>query len=161
MATRIFSHGIQKTENFTANGALIQWAAEGVTSTNFPILMTNLQAQFSRNINPITPINTDADGNSVKVNIIGMPSGVLQCDGLITNTSKSLQAFLLAVGESCANKGVRMTIRPFRANGCESDLKYTITGLTLQTFILQIQTAEVTIVRQPLSFVFTDMYIEP
>lgn len=161
MSTQIFTNGYNKTENFTANGALIQWAANGITSKNFPILMTNLQAQFSRNINPITPINTNADGNYVKVNIIGTPTGVLQCDGLITNTSKSLQEFLLAVGQTCDNKNVRMTIKPFRAAGCESDLKYTITGLTLQTFVLQIQTAEVTIVRQPLTFVFTDMFLEP
>lgn len=157
--TQIFSHNFAATENFTAAGATIMWSSKGHSNPDhFPILLTNLTAQYSRNINPITPINTDRLGRFTKVNIIGAPTGVLQCDGLITDTSGDLEDFLDAVNQGCGeDQDVRFTIRPFTAAGCDSQLKYIIKGLTLQSFVLNIQTTEVTIVRQPLSFVFTSL----
>jgi len=158
----IFQHPFQATENFTATGAIIQWGKRGRKAEHFPVLMTNLQAQYTRNINPIMPINTDIMGIYKKVNIIGAPHGVLQCDGLVTDTSGSLEDFLAAVNQSCPQDGedVYFNIWPFNADGCDSSLMYSIKGLTLQTFVLQIQSAEVTIVRQPLTFVFTSMSLE-
>lgn len=161
----IYTNAFTETRSITTSGALITWSDGGQgAGSKLPLLMSGLKAQYGRNVSPVFPINLDAAGANTRLNIVGSPSGTLQCSGLLTPDAEDMTSFLRAVGKACVPKGEHVTIdmTPFSNDNCGTGARvtYRIKGLLLLTMGVEIQgggEGGVVMVSMPLLFTFSSM----
>lgn len=178
--TEIFQNGYSSAESWAASGAYLTWATTGdpgtgggitengetATESDFPLYLTSVTVQYTRELRPLYPINFNS-GSLKKLTLIGNPSGRLDVQGIIGPT-QDVRAFLEAAGASCFKDGDGLTVRltPYHRTCLNTDNTGTLasvnnnnrlllTGVVLQTYTLQIQSQEAyTIIQQPLSLSF-------
>lgn len=162
--TKVFSNSIGQTETWTASGATLTWSTNANGANFSTLVVQSIQAQYARRITPIWPLTFNS-GGAKRINIVGTPSGTLSIQSVIGPNTKSLAAFLQAVGKTCKDAGdaVTLTVQPF-VLGCEntsgSDTKYIFKGVELESIGITIQAGELALISQPLSFQFSEMIIE-
>lgn len=154
--SQIYQNDFKSTYSFSAAGAYVQW-----NGNNLPVVLVNLQIQYTRNTQPIFPVNVNASGKAEKINIIGIPNGRLDATGIIVPSRTDMWSFIKATGKSCMSDGehVTMTISPFVSDtsGCSDNTKFKLKGVILTTVGLTMQGSDMAYVQMPLSFSFTSM----
>ena len=156
---QIFQAAQSSTYSYTAGGAIITWGQGGGASGMLPIMMTQLTIQYTRPISPQFPINVTESGVNTSLNIMGRPSGTLQCTGLLAPNATSLSGFLEATGKACVmpGEGVSVGVRPFTLCDTDTPMTFTLKDVILQNVSVTIQGGEVQVVQVPLTFLFTSM----
>ena len=157
--TKIFTNSIDQTETWIAGGAALTWQLGTGTAELSTLVVQGIEATYSRTISPIFPIAVSSN-KMKRINILGSPTGTLTIQSILGPNTKSLSAFLAAVGKGCKNEGVSMTLTPF-VEGCDgsNSVKYTFTGVELESLSVTIQGGVVPIVQQPMRFQFTGMLL--
>lgn len=163
-----FDSSYEKTVRIPGGGCAVKWkkASESDWSV-LPLLMIGVTLQFSRNVQPLYPINANADGTRTQIQLVGPASGQLQCQGMLTPTDTGVNDFLKACGATCSDEKsqVDMLIYPFGSDasktcGGNARLTYTIRGLSLVSAGLSISAqGGMPQVGTPYSFTFSDMEI--
>lgn len=174
--TNIFNgQRVYDTQNITATGAWLSWSvsnsydpetlepayANEFESGTFPLLLNQIDMTYSRNIQPIFPVNSANDGTFTKLQVMGAPQGQLRCTGIITPKMADLEDFLELTSSSCDTHSVAIDFRPFStaSDNCDNKFGYRMKGLTLQTIGFSVQGNEVAIISQPLVFTFTGLQL--
>jgi len=162
MSTTIFSNAYKGTDTITAQGAVMKWGTGSSSSaSHFPILVNQVQIQYSRNVLPINPINTDKNGTYKKIQLVGAPSGVFTANGILTRDASSLANFLRLAGRGCVSDKDQLfiTLRPFAGESCTSSLVYRMEGVILASLAVTLTEGQggITVVNQPLTFQFTTL----
>lgn len=179
--TEVFKNSYSSAESWAATGAYLTWASsasgdvdtgEGLTGngqqtteSDFPLYITGVTVQYSRDLRPLYPINFNS-GSLKKLTLIGNPTGVLEIQGVVGPT-QDVRSFLEAAGAACFKDGDGLTVRltPYHRS-CNSDKtsldvsestssRLLLTGVVLQRYALQIQSQEAfTLIQQPLTLSF-------
>lgn len=165
----IFSgQSVYDTQNITATGAWLSWSGHGLNedgkgnlTEQFPLLLSQITMNYSRNVQPIYPVNGAVDNTFVKLQILGAPQGTLQCTGIVTPKYDTMLDFLEKTSQNCSEDDVVMDFKPFTTSTgkCHNRFGYRIIGLTLQTLGFSVQGGEVAIISQPLAFTFTGLQL--
>lgn len=161
--TTVFNNPYKNTESWSAQGAVVQWGTSDSTSKALPIMMLGLTANYGRRTSAFFPINRDASGNCVRVNISSAPSGTLQVNSIYSPTHEGLEEFIKAVTKDCKKTAdaVTITLRPFGDMACSDTSAVGQTlylkGVELDTLGLTIQGGESAVVNMPLAFSFTSL----
>ena len=162
---QIFSNNqTRRTETITAQSARVLWSVGNSAPNTVPLYMLQVNIRYAQTITPVYPLYSFDNGN-VKLLIKGAPEGTLTCQGLVVKNIGSLQSFLQAASKSCktADDEVKLTLYPF-GNGCTTDPgdaahSYTISGVDLSQFDLNLQAGQVASITHTLTFTFTDLQL--
>ena len=159
----LFQSNQVDTYSFVSGGAIVTWSANGVTSM-CPLMMQQLQLQYTRQIQPLYPLNVSEAGTSTRYNIMSHAQGLLNCQGLLAPFGNSLESFLQATSKDCAteNDAVTLTIKPFTTCETNNNLLstgFTVKGLILATFGVTITGGDSSIIQLPLQFQFTSLSV--
>ena len=170
MAT-IFENSYNALEAWSASGAIITWGIGTDPQTAFPLMLSAVALSYSRTQQNIFPVNTSTE-TLKKVVLLGAPQGRLDCTGIIGPNDDVLE-FLTTVGGSCitSDSNITVKIQPFgrqcqgSASGgspkaANAKQAYTLGGVVLQTFGINIRGGEVALVTQPLVFTFASLSID-
>lgn len=154
--TDIFSNSFTATKTITADGAVVTWATSGKSSL-VPMVMTNLTVTYNRALNPLFPVNVDADNVRRQYVISGVPNGTFGCAAIITPDSGDLAEFLEACGAACSTELPNITVRPFNSTECSAGLSFVLYGVQLAGFTVTQQGGTMALVNMNPSFIFTRM----
>lgn len=170
MAT-IFENAYNTLEAWSASGAIITWGRGTDSQEAFPLMLSDVALSFTRNQQNFFPVNGSTN-TLKKVVLLGAPQGQLNCTGIIGPNDDVLE-FLTAVGSSCvtSDSNITVKIQPFgrqcqdSASGgspkaANAKQAYTLGGVVLQTFGINIRGGEVAMVTQPLVFTFTSLSVD-
>ena len=161
----VFDSAYENTIRIPGGGCAIKWSKGSAAPSHLPLLMYNVTLQFGRQVQPLYPINANADGTRTQIQLVGPSSGQLQCTGILTPTMSSLRDFLQACGATCAdaNNQINMLIYPFgnAVKSCTSSTAYyKLTGVTVINTGLQISSqGGMPQVMVPATFIFSDLEI--
>ena len=162
----VFDSAYENTIRIPGGGCAIKWSKGSAAPSHLPLLMYNVTLQFGRQVQPLYPINANADGTRTQIQLVGPASGTLQCTGILTPTMSSLRDFLQACGATCAdaNNQINMLIYPFgnAVKSCTSSTAYyKLTGVTVINTGLQISSqGGMPSVTAPAEFNFSDLGID-
>lgn len=162
---QVFSNNqTRRTETITAQSARVLWSVGGSAPNTVPLYMLQVGIRYAQSVTPIYPLYSFDNGN-VKLLIKGAAEGTLTCQGLVVKNVASLQSFLQAVSKSCkeVDDEVTLTLYPF-GNGCmkedgEAAHSYTISGVDLSQFDINLQAGQVANITHTLTFSFTDLQL--
>ena len=154
--TEIFSNAFNATKTISADGAVVTWATSGKSSL-VPMVMTTLQVQYQRALNPMYPVNVDTDNTRRQLIISGVPSGTFGCAAIITPDAGDLTEFLEACGAACSKDLPNITVRPFNSTECSGGLSFVLYGVQLTGFSVTQQGGTMAVVNMSPSFIFTRM----
>lgn len=162
----VFDSAYENTIRIPSGGCAIKWSKGSAAPSHLPLLMYDVKLQFGRQVQPLYPINANADGTRTQIHLVGPSSGQLQCTGILTPTMSSLRDFLQACGATCAdeNNQINMLIYPFgnAVKSCTSSTAYyKLTGVTVIGTGLQLssQGGGMSQVMVPATFIFSDLEI--
>jgi len=158
------SNETRRTETITAQSARVLWSVGSNAPNTIPLYMLGVRISYGQKVTPVYPLYSFENGN-VKLLIKGAAEGTLTCEGIVVKNIPALQGFLDAASKSCKepDEEVNITLYPF-GNGCmkgedTSTHSYTIKGVDLSQFDLQLQAGQVASITHSLTFTFTDMYL--
>lgn len=167
---QIFSNPYASSMSWSAQGAIVQWGLGSKTSDSLPLFMTSLQLSYQRKASAMYPINTNAAGDAVRVDINAPPVGSLNIGSIFGPTTGSMQAFLEAVGRDCVaqGKGVCISVQPFGRLTCQAGdnstaatpqlgATFLLRDVKLQQLNLAIEGGEAAMVNMPTAYSFLSM----
>jgi len=165
MSVNVFNNPFTTTESFSAQGAVLNWVVGSKTST-LPLILTGIAVSYNRPTQSLYPINGISTAKPVRVLVHGAPTGQLQTTSIYSPSMSDMEAFIKAVTKDCKTKEeqVDITLRPFGSLSCAGNdkkkdtTKFTLTGVELSGFQLNIQGGEIALVTMPLTFTFAGLF---
>ena len=133
--TTIFNNTYASTKTFSVAGALVKWATGNGDGSYMPLYMQTLTWSFSRNVQPIEPINVAPDGTFRQLHITGTAAGTIAIGAVMVPEVAALAAFLDKAGRGCIGEKDQITlyIKPFHKGCSDTNLEYALKGFVLSS----------------------------
>ena len=160
--SQIFENNQATTYSYMAGGAIITWGSGGGSSSSVvPLMMSDIQIQYQRTIQPVFPVNVTPSGTNTRINVISRPQGSLSCTGILAPFASSIPGFLESTGKACITpgNGVSLAVRPFSMCAGDDVITFNLTDVILMSATVAIQGGDQAMVNMPLQFMFTDLKI--
>ena len=158
--SQIFDNSYKSVKNISAATLKVTWWINNSSgsASDLPMFMTGVNIRYQRGVSPMYVLNTD-NGNDTQLNIVGRPSGDLTVSSIVAAYKSDLEAFLAAVGVTCANEknSVSMRLSPIAGTCSDAMYSYTIKGVLLNSVNVSMQSGAVAMVTDQLSFTFLDL----
>lgn len=132
---KIFTNTEYTTQTISAAAAVVSLAG-----VELPIIMTDINFNFSRSMTPIYPVNA-VNGEKRIIKVSSAPQGSLHIGSIIAPDAESMADFLEKVAKPCAKPGesVDLHFQPFADECGAAPGDFTLKGVTLRTLSVALQ----------------------